>query len=171
MTPRRARPGRARPRRPCRRPGAARSPPGCAPPPRGSPRGRGSTRPCRPCWAPCRPPPFKPVVRVPLQGGAVASKDPYLALNYTIDEEAGTFEIEVETNYTGGWVGVAFPETPCAMVPADAVIAEFGEDDEIVVGTFRLEDVLVSGTKPDPKQNLAGSSAGRTGDTLRMTFS
>ena len=116
-------------------------------------------------------PPFKPVVRVPLQGGAVASKDPYLALNYTIDEEAGTFEIEVETNYTGGWVGVAFPETPCAMVPADAVIAEFGEDDEIVVGTFRLEDVLVSGTKPDPKQSLAGSSAGRTGDTLRMTFS
>lgn len=101
----------------------------------------------------------------------MASKDPYLALNYTIDEEAGTFEVEVETNYTGGWVGVAFPETPCAMVPADAVIAEFGEDDEVVVGTFRLEDVLVSGTKPDPKQSLAGSSAGRKGDTLRMTFS
>merc|ERR1719359_1971508 len=56
------------------------------------------------------------------------------------------------------------------MVPADSVIAEF-EGEGVVVGTFRLEDVLVSGTKPDPKQTLIGSSASRNGETLRMSFS
>jgi len=112
---------------------------------------------------------FVAVVSVPLQGGVVASRDPFLALNYTIDEAAGTFEVAVETNHSG-WVGIAFPETPCAMVPADAVIAELGEDDAVEVGTFRLEDVLVSGTKPDPKQTLEGSSAELQAGTLRFAF-
>ena len=86
---------------------------------------------------------------------------------YRIDEAAGTVTFTVSSDEATNYVGVAFPETACAMVPADAVISK-GELAE--VDSYRLTDILVSGARLDAEQELLDAEVEVTGEGQTFSF-
>ena len=106
-------------------------------------------------------------VAVPLNGSVLASETPRVEVAYRIDEAAGTVTFTVSSDEATNYVGVAFPETACAMVPADAVISK-GELAE--VDSYRLTDILVSGARLDAEQELLDAEVEVTGEGQTFSF-
>eukprot|EP00803_Ostreobium_quekettii_P011542 evm.model.scf_3476.1 EVM.evm.TU.scf_3476.1 scf_3476:1634-6946(-) len=104
-------------------------------------------------------------------GTEVLSEEPYLELKWEYLPESDTFTFSLKSEAATGWMGVAFPEFKCAMVPADAVIAvpaPDGSDADIM--PFKLDVASVSGVTVDDSQVLENATLSEVGGMQVLSF-